>query len=195
MLGRLRPADSRAVRPARRLAIAGASLFLLCAFLFDHHASSQSQQPPERQPQPTFRVSDLATIDAIVTDKQGQHVRDLRPEDFEVRQRGRLLAVRQVVYIETSTPAPAVAAVTQFSTEVTVPPTQVVAPVARAGPPHDASQKSPRTIAVVVDDSACRSSPRTGCVTHSAASWTHRSSLTVSWRSSARRVVSVHCSS
>ena len=50
---------------------------------------------------PTFRVGTrLATIDAVVVDDKGRHVTDLKPEDFEIVERGKSQAVRQVVYVQ-----------------------------------------------------------------------------------------------
>jgi VWFA-related protein len=111
-------------------------------------APRQPSQTPERPPPPTFRVSEeLSTIDAIVTDNQGQHVRDLRPEDFEVQQRGNRLAVRQVVYVDTS----AATATTRAETSDVAGATPRVIPPP-AGPVASTGQTNRRTIAVVVDD-------------------------------------------
>ena len=58
----------------------------------------EAQQPTDT---PTFRVGTrLATIDAVVVDDKGQHVTDLKPEDFEIVERGKSQAVRQVVYVQ-----------------------------------------------------------------------------------------------
>src|SRR6185503_9873727 len=48
------------------------------------------QEPQAPPGTPTFRVGTrLATIDAVVVDKDGQHVTDLEPGDFEVVERGK----------------------------------------------------------------------------------------------------------
>ena len=63
----------------------------------------RAQAPEAQQPTdtPTFRVGTrLATIDAVVVDDRGQHVTDLKPEDFEIVERGKSQAVRQVVYVQ-----------------------------------------------------------------------------------------------
>ncbi len=63
----------------------------------------RAQVPEAQQPtdSPTFRVGTrLATIDAVVVDDRGQHVTDLKPEDFEIVERGKSQAVRQVVYVQ-----------------------------------------------------------------------------------------------
>ena len=60
-----------------------------------------SQEPQAPADGPTFRVGTrLATIDAVVVDDKGQHVTDLKPEDFEIVERGKSQAVRQVVYVQ-----------------------------------------------------------------------------------------------
>ena len=47
------------------------------------------QQGPDAPPQPTFRTGiNFVRVDAIVTDKQGRPVADLKPEDFEVLEDG-----------------------------------------------------------------------------------------------------------
>ena len=58
----------------------------------------EAQQPTDT---PTFRVGTrLATIDAVVVDDKGQHVTGLKPEDFEIVERGKTQAVRQAVYVQ-----------------------------------------------------------------------------------------------
>jgi VWFA-related protein len=60
-------------------------------------ATQEPQTPPDA---PTFRVGTrLATIDAVVVDDKGQHVTHLKPEDFEIVERGKSQAVRQVLYV------------------------------------------------------------------------------------------------
>ncbi len=48
------------------------------------------QDPDAPPPQPTFRTDiNFVRVDAIVTDKQGRPVADLKPEDFEVQEDGK----------------------------------------------------------------------------------------------------------
>jgi VWFA-related protein len=61
----------------------------------------------------TFRVSvNLVQVDAIVTDSKGHHVTDLRPEDFEVTEDGKLQKITNFSWVEVEprqgTPNPAV---------------------------------------------------------------------------------------
>src|SRR4051794_30839154 len=104
-------------------------LLLLVSLLAGLAIAPAPQHPPhapDQSPQPTFHVSEeLSTIDAIVTDKDGHHVRDLEPADFEVRQHGKRLGVRQVVYIDTSLQPTGATAATQSGE---------VAPVATSPP-------------------------------------------------------------
>src|SRR5438874_13841651 len=47
-------------------------------------------QPPPQQQQPTFRVRvDYVEVDIVVTDRQGNLVRDLKKEDFQVLEDGK----------------------------------------------------------------------------------------------------------
>jgi VWFA-related protein len=50
--------------------------------------------PPPTQQQPTFKVRvDYVEVDAVVTDKQGRLVRDLKKEDFQVLEDGKSQAI------------------------------------------------------------------------------------------------------
>src|SRR5438105_10239999 len=82
-----------------------------------------TQQPQSRQqPQPTpspaeesdedvVRITtNLVQFDAVVTDKKGHPVTDLRPEDFEVYANGRKQEVTNFSYISTEAGANAAAA-------------------------------------------------------------------------------------
>jgi VWFA-related protein len=96
-------------------------------------ARGQGQQPATPavpSDTPTFRVGTrLATIDAVVVDRDGKHVTDLKPEDFEIVERGKRQPVRQAVYVQVVGPDGTV-----------VPPTPVTAPSAT---PAKATSTSP----------------------------------------------------
>jgi VWFA-related protein len=112
------------------------------------------QAAPPASAQPTFRAGTrLATIDAVVVDKEGRHVTDLTAADFEVVERGKRQAIRHVVYVPV-TPgtgqaagpgAPAGAAA-----GAPAPATPAAAPAAAAT--GTARRPTGRIIAVVVDD-------------------------------------------
>ena len=65
--------------------------------------------PPSVEPAPfVVRISvDLVQVDAVVTDKQGHLVTDLRPEDFEIVEDGRKQTLTNVAYVSLVVPAPA----------------------------------------------------------------------------------------
>jgi VWFA-related protein len=72
--------------------------------------SPQSPQSPAAPPPdtPRLRISTtLVEIDAVVTDRQGRHVTDLKPEDFELMQDGRPQKISSVRYVSTDARGPA----------------------------------------------------------------------------------------
>lgn len=65
------------------------ALAALCLVLAPSLAAQQPAQPP-RQPELSEKVEvRLIEIDAVVTDRKGNHVSGLKPEDFEVLENGR----------------------------------------------------------------------------------------------------------
>jgi VWFA-related protein len=114
------------------------------------------------QDTPTFRVGTrLATVDAVVVDDQGRHVTDLSPADFEVTERGKRQAVRQVLYVQSARTPGVVrdlgAAPPAGSAEPATPaPAPAAAPAKPRvlGPVHGLPSKdhAGRVIAIVVDD-------------------------------------------
>lgn len=57
-----------------------------------------SQAPPDT----TLRVTvNLVQVDAVVTDRKGQPVPDLRAEDFEILQDGKPQPITHLTYIRT----------------------------------------------------------------------------------------------
>src|SRR5215475_8061436 len=65
--------------------------------------STQAQKPSKTESQNRDEVVKVATnlvqVDAIVTDKQGRPVTDLRPEDFELSENGRIRQITNFSYI------------------------------------------------------------------------------------------------
>ncbi len=67
------------------------------------------QQPSSVKPipaptgeEPLLRITvTLVQVDAVVTDSKGRHVSDLKPEDFEVRQDGKVQKITHFSYIRT----------------------------------------------------------------------------------------------
>jgi VWFA-related protein len=88
-------------RSARRVPVAAAIAAAAALALLGGRANVATQEPQAPPDAPTFRVGTrLATIDAVVVDDKGQHVTDLKPEDFEIVERGKSQVVRQAVYVQ-----------------------------------------------------------------------------------------------
>lgn len=67
-----------------------------------------AQAPPASQNPPTFRSGvDLIEVDVIVTDRQGNPVRDLTKDDFEIIEEGRSQSVRTFALVDLPVPPPA----------------------------------------------------------------------------------------
>src|SRR4029077_16603135 len=57
--------------------------------------------PPPAQQQPTFKVRvDYVEVDAVVTDRQGRIVRDLKKEDFQVLEDGKAQAITTFTIVD-----------------------------------------------------------------------------------------------
>jgi VWFA-related protein len=139
------------------------SLSLLLALLLAQAAAPAQtpaptpQQPAQQQPQPAptpdegddedvVRItSNLVQFDAVVTDKQGRHVADLGPEEFEVFVDGKRQEITNFSYVADESKAPGAArpAARADKADKSLPPPPPV-PV-RAGQVR-------RTIALVADD-------------------------------------------
>ncbi len=81
-----------------RVRLIGLSVLLGSAALTAGQAAAPAQQPAPppgpTQQQPTFKVRvDYVEVDAVVTDKQGRIVRDLKKEDFQVLEDGKSQAI------------------------------------------------------------------------------------------------------
>jgi VWFA-related protein len=124
-------------------------------------AFGQRPQPapplPQSAPTPTPQEDDdevvrittnLVQVDAVVTDRDGHHVTDLRAEDFEIIENGRPRQLTNFSYITTARPTDAASSSAAA----------VAAPAARSrnAPPVPPARLRPeqvqRTIALVVDD-------------------------------------------
>jgi len=118
---------------------------------------NQSPAPIRPDEWPTFRTGTrLATIDAVVVDKDGRHVTDLTPADFEVVERGITPKVRQAVYVrvgEGATPIPVRPSPAPDVAGTPNAPSPRSRPLATAGAGiASAKAGTSRVIAVVVDD-------------------------------------------
>jgi VWFA-related protein len=124
-----------------------AILLLLCllAMASGQQPSGARQQPGKEEPDVVRITTNLVQIDALVTDKRGKQISDLRPEEFQIFQDGRLQQVTGLSYISTSgseKPKPAASAGSGKNNPALVPSVPL-----RPEQVH-------RTIALVVDDLA-----------------------------------------
>ncbi|HZS47566.1 MAG TPA: VWA domain-containing protein [Blastocatellia bacterium] len=113
--------------------------------------TDSTQKTTQKPPQPVEEMVQLSTtlvqIDAVVTDKDGHQVTDLRPEEFEVLEDGKPQKITHFSYItrQTSTDGKQVVAARVEKREkdkfVPAPP-----------PPHLNTDQAHRTLAIVVDD-------------------------------------------
>ena len=116
-----------------------------------------AQQPQQPAPEATFRAStDLVTIDAVVTDRDGQLVTNLTREDFEVTVAGKRQTLEQAVYIRTQE-QPQVLAAAHAAAVPSGPGAPAIVPAgSMASRALHSTRTSPdqvaRTIAIVVDD-------------------------------------------
>ncbi|MBS1789745.1 MAG: VWA domain-containing protein [Acidobacteria bacterium] len=70
------------------------TIFLLLILWISFVVWAQKSDKPTSQSPMTIRIdTDLVTIDVSVTDKNGNYVRDLRPEEFQVFEDGKLKAL------------------------------------------------------------------------------------------------------
>lgn len=139
----------------KRLTLVLAILLAQLQTLAQAPTQQQTQTPPPAQTQPAPRddaddgdvvriTTNLVQFDAVVTDKKGQQVTDLSPEDFEITVNGRRQQITNFSYVvaqpgvEAATPRPAPRAAVK--TAPYVPPARMK--------PGDVR----RTVALVVDD-------------------------------------------
>jgi VWFA-related protein len=76
-------------------------LGLVCASLCLADASAQQPQPPAGQPAVTFKAEvNYVDVDAIVTDQQGNFVKGLTKDDFELREDGKPQKLEMFSYVD-----------------------------------------------------------------------------------------------
>ncbi|HYY94170.1 MAG TPA: VWA domain-containing protein [Pyrinomonadaceae bacterium] len=106
--------------------------------------AAQRPAPQEESDEDVVRItSNLVQFDAVVTDKQGRPVTDLRPEDFEVYANGRKQELTNFSYINAGTVAAPAQQPSPRAADKSAPPV----PPARLK-----SGQVRRTVALVVDD-------------------------------------------
>lgn len=106
--------------------------------------SSEQKEPDSKNQQDVVKLSvTLVQVDAVVTDKSGKIVTDLKSEDFEIYEDGRPQQIRNFSFVSTqsaSTAAPAAAPKPTGNPATVVPPSRL------------RPEQVQRTIALVVDD-------------------------------------------
>lgn len=133
----------------RRYAFVGAFVAVSLIIPVVAQSSSTISQQQDK-PQDTVRITtNLVQVDVIVTDKSGQHVIDLKPEDFEILEDGKRRQITNFSYIEAgSTPSaqPVATDVPSDRQEIASDKKAIsVMPARLEGPVR-------RTVALVVDD-------------------------------------------
>lgn len=84
----------------RSLAIA-CSVAASCAILAGQGSGAPPPASPQNPQQPTFRLRvDSISVDVAVTDRQGRPVTDLKAEDFEIREAGKLQVIDSFRLVE-----------------------------------------------------------------------------------------------
>lgn len=123
-----------------------ASALLLLLLLFSQSLSGQTQQQNPYDDEVVRITTNLVQIDAVVVDKNGRYVTDLRPEDFEVVEDGKRQEITNFSYVDVEAGAKAQPAQTPERTDKKKATTNSVPPV-RLRP-----EQLRRTVALVVDD-------------------------------------------
>ena len=84
-----------------RVRLLGPILLLAGSALTAGQAPAPAQPPPAAQQPPTFKVRvDYVEVDAVVTDRQGRIVRDLKKEDFQVLEDGKSQAITNFTMVD-----------------------------------------------------------------------------------------------
>ncbi|HSB37198.1 MAG TPA: VWA domain-containing protein, partial [Thermoanaerobaculia bacterium] len=82
----------------------------LCAVLAAAAGSGPvaAAPPPEPTPRPLVTSVEVSvtSIDVVVTDSKGNRVRDLKREDFEVREDGKVQPLSNFLFVDDTAPAP-----------------------------------------------------------------------------------------
>lgn len=123
--------------------IIGYSLLVTASAQQSAPAPAKPQTPVEGNEQVVRITTNLVQVDATVTDRRGQQVTDLKPEDFEILEDGHPQAIKYFSYVTASS-------------ETVTPATIAREKVDKTAPPRPPEQLRPeqvrRSIALVVDD-------------------------------------------
>lgn len=133
---------------ARVLAASLACLFALATFTEVARGQEQTKTRQKEQDDDVVRVStSLVQVDAVVVDKDGRVVTDLRPEDFRLVEDGKPRTITEFSFVST-------AGATNLSSESKPPESTPRADDTKAPAPPTplAPGRARRTIALLVDD-------------------------------------------
>jgi len=128
------------------------SLLTLVSITLSTIAPVLAQQQQQPAPDDVVRITtNLVQIDAVVTDKSGNHIKDLVARDFEVLQDGKPQKIVSVSYVNTEVPERTnlQTAEAKRSAEKDQPP---------APPSRTNSANAARILTFVIDDGSCASS-------------------------------------
>lgn len=120
-------------------------ILLVLVLTFSFLAPVTGQQPP-KQGDVVRVTTNLVQLDVVVTDKNGRHVTDLTPEDFEVSEDGKKRQVTNFSYIAAGGPT---AARLEAAATPTAPSKKGAEPVM---PAQLKREQVRRTVALVIDD-------------------------------------------
>lgn len=120
------------------------SLLIIVSLAFSAVSPLYAQEPTKPQADDIVRIStSLVQIDAVVTDKAGNPIKDLKDSDFEVLQDGKPQKIVSVTYVNTEVPDRSVTPVKTDKKPPAAPPTRTLPENAR------------RILTFVVDDGNC----------------------------------------
>src|SRR3954447_24956834 len=78
------------------------ALLLVCAGTLLSAGQNPPPAPAGQGQTPTFKVQvDYVEVDAVVTDRQGNLVRDLKKEDFQVLEDGKAQSINTFTFVDT----------------------------------------------------------------------------------------------
>jgi VWFA-related protein len=140
-------------RPSLALALS-LSLCLTALGQDQKQAPKNPQTTPQQQPEQQQGADDdvvrittnLVQVDAVITDKKGNLVTDLKPEEVEIFEDGREQKITNFSFVSTTPDAPPAEA------PKPAPAPKGAPPVPPAPPAHLRPEQVRRTIALVVDD-------------------------------------------
>src|SRR5215467_5789359 len=126
-------------------------LALLLGIVFYSFAQQDAKQKQKQAEEEVVKLSTtLVQIDAVVTDRDGRHIKDLKPEEFEIFQDGKLQKITNFSYIvnqpDKPEPTPVKASKSDKNGDKN---NDATAPIGVTGLKRDQVK---RTIAIVVND-------------------------------------------